>query len=169
MNNNIGCHSCPCYETCNTKNDKPTENIENYQKIGNDIGKMVAEKNKQYGDSISDTAEFLKILFPNGIESDSYKDLGILVRIYDKMKRIANGNAGNENAYNDIAGYGILMSKYNHTEQKKPPESTTEAHTGTWVLQDECNGDDCQNMLDEQTIKDRIYQQDKNCLMGKDK
>ena len=31
--------------------------------------------------------------------------------MYDKMKRIANGNQGDENAWNDIAGYAILMGE----------------------------------------------------------
>ena len=33
----------------------------------------------------------------------------MIVRIWDKLKRIANGNKGEENAWQDIAGYGILM------------------------------------------------------------
>ena len=82
-----------------------------YEAIGKSIGELVDKKNAQYGDSINNTAEFLDTLFPNGIPVEMYRYLGILVRMYDKMKRIANGNQGDENAWNDIAGYAILMSE----------------------------------------------------------
>lgn len=83
----------------------------NYERIGKEIGKLVDVKNAQYGDAINNTKEFLQILFPDGIKPEQYGEVGLLVRVFDKMKRIANGNRGGENAWNDIAGYGILMSK----------------------------------------------------------
>ena len=88
-----------------------------YKEIGERIGSIVDVKNMQYGDSINCTADFLKLLFPNGIPVEAYKDLGIIVRIWDKIKRIASGNKGSENAYNDIAGYAILMSKEDKNER----------------------------------------------------
>ena len=69
-----------------------------YKNIGEKIGLIVEAKNKQYGDAINNTAEFLILLFPEGIKPDQYKDLGIIVRVYDKLKRVANGNQGEENA-----------------------------------------------------------------------
>ena len=83
----------------------------NYETIGKQIGALVDEKNKQYGDAFSKTGEFLELLYPNGIEVKDYNDVLALARVFDKIMRIANGNQGNENAWNDLAGYGILMSK----------------------------------------------------------
>lgn len=74
------------------------------------IAKIVSEKNQQYGDAINDTQAFLELLFPRGIKCEQYKDIGTLVRIYDKLKRIANGNQGNENAWDDIQGYALLAN-----------------------------------------------------------
>jgi hypothetical protein len=53
----------------------------------------------------------LRLLFPDGIKPAQYNDLGVIVRVWDKLKRIANGNQGEENAWQDIAGYAILMAK----------------------------------------------------------
>lgn len=86
---------------------KQTDDI--YINIALEIGKLVQEKNAQYGDSVNNTEEFLNILFPNGIDPENYKNIGVIVRVWDKLKRIANGNKGKENAWQDIAGYGILM------------------------------------------------------------
>lgn len=75
-----------------------------------EIGKLVSEKNKQYGNAINNVDSILKILYPNGISVEQYKDLSVMVRMLDKMFRIAHGNKGSENAYNDLCGYGLLMS-----------------------------------------------------------
>lgn len=83
----------------------------NYETIGKQIGALVDEKNKQYGDAFSKTGNFLELLYPNGIEVKDYNNVLALARVFDKIMRIANGNQGNENAWNDLAGYGILMSK----------------------------------------------------------
>lgn len=81
-----------------------------YENIGSHIGKLVQVKNEQYGDAFHKSGDFLKILYPNGIKPDQYEDMLGLVRLFDKQMRIAHGNQGNENAWNDIAGYGILKS-----------------------------------------------------------
>jgi len=82
-----------------------------YAEIGKRIGELVEVKNSQYGEAFGKSGEFLKILYPDGIKPDQYKDVLVIARIFDKLMRIANGNQGDENAYNDIAGYSILMSK----------------------------------------------------------
>lgn len=80
-----------------------------YKETALKIGNIVQTKNNQYGNAINNTGEFLKLLYPNGIKQEQYAELGVIVRVYDKLKRIANGNQGEENAWQDIAGYGILM------------------------------------------------------------
>ncbi|MDO6451742.1 hypothetical protein [Oceanobacillus profundus] len=82
----------------------------NYSEIGKRIGELVEVKNRQYGSAFDKSGDFLKILFPNGIKPEQYKDMLGIVRVFDKQMRIAHGNQGNENAWNDIAGYGILKS-----------------------------------------------------------
>jgi hypothetical protein len=73
------------------------------------IGQLVDKKNEQYGDAINVTGQFLELLYPNGIPLSQYNNVGVLVRMWDKMKRIANGNLGDEDAFKDLCGYALLM------------------------------------------------------------
>lgn len=79
-----------------------------YEEKARQIGRIVDVKNQQYGNSINDTEGFLKLLYPKGIPIEEYRNLGLLVRIWDKLKRIANGNKGDEDAWADLTGYGLL-------------------------------------------------------------
>ena len=79
-----------------------------FMEAATDIAKLVSKKNKQYGNAINQTADFLKTLYPNGIEPHQYDDIGVLIRMYDKMKRISNGIQGDENAWQDMMGYALL-------------------------------------------------------------
>ena len=80
-----------------------------YKEIGKRIGELVDKKNSAYGDSFNKCGEFLKLLYPDGIDPEQYKDLLALVRIFDKQMRIANKKeAFNENPFNDIVGYALL-------------------------------------------------------------
>lgn len=77
--------------------------------IAQEIGELVTEKNKAYGSSFSDSGEFLKLLYPNGVQPEQYTDMLLLVRIWDKQKRIAtNRDAFGENPFSDICGYSLL-------------------------------------------------------------
>jgi hypothetical protein len=86
----------------------PTTAKPSFEEVGRSIGALVAEKNAAYGDAVNATAEYLRWLYPNGIPVDRYRDVGLLVRIGDKLKRIANGDNGEESAWSDICGYAIL-------------------------------------------------------------
>jgi hypothetical protein len=80
-----------------------------YEEIGTAIGKLVAEKNIAYGDSFAQSCKILEILYPYGVKLEQYKDMLAIVRIIDKLFRIAtNKSAFEETPYGDIAGYGIL-------------------------------------------------------------
>jgi len=82
-----------------------------YTKTAKEIGELVEEKNEAYGNSFAKSEEMLEILYPDGIPEDSYEDVLLLARIFDKMMRIANRKeAFDEDPYKDIAGYGILGS-----------------------------------------------------------
>lgn len=80
-----------------------------YIDLAIEIGALVDEKQKAYGDSFSKCREFLKLLYPNGIQPEQYTDALCLVRIFDKQMRIAKKKeAFGESPYKDIAGYGLL-------------------------------------------------------------
>lgn len=81
----------------------------NHEEIAQKIGQTVDKKNEAYGDSFAKCADFLEILYPDGVEPEDYRDVLTLVRIFDKQMRIANRkDAFDENPYKDIAGYAIL-------------------------------------------------------------
>lgn len=84
-------------------------NAKRLQEIGDEIGTLVAEKDAAYGNSFATAGDFPKLLYPSGITPEQYTDALCLVRIFDKMKRIATDkDAFGESPYRDIAGYGIL-------------------------------------------------------------
>jgi len=79
------------------------------EKIGIDMGKLVAEKNAAYGDSFFKGGELLKQLYPNGVKPDQYTDMLAVIRIIDKLFRIATDkSAFSEEPYKDICGYALL-------------------------------------------------------------
>lgn len=80
-----------------------------YKTIGEKIGELVSEKNKAYGDSFKESRFILKLLYPNGISHEQFADALAIVRVIDKLFRIAqNKSAFGENPWEDIAGYAIL-------------------------------------------------------------
>ncbi len=80
-----------------------------FERAGADLGKLVTEKNLAYGDAVAKCGDVFKILYPNGIKPEQYRDVTLLGRILDKMFRIANSKkAFGESPYRDIAGYGLL-------------------------------------------------------------
>jgi len=90
-----------------------------YQKLGEEIGKLVEEKQQAYGDSFSKSGRILKELFPNGVNPDQYDDLLTIARIIDKLFRIANDkNAFGESPYRDIAGYALLGTKKDESKSE---------------------------------------------------
>lgn len=90
-----------------------------YEKVGQDIGQLVDEKNKAYGSSFSEAHKILSVLYPNGIQPEQYTDALAIIRVIDKLFRIANHkNAFGESPWRDIAGYAILgVAK--HEEEKE--------------------------------------------------
>ena len=80
-----------------------------YKKIGTEIGRLVDEKQIAYGDSFGKTDKFIELLYPNGVKPYQYSDALALVRIFDKMMRIATKkDAFGESPFKDIAGYAML-------------------------------------------------------------
>jgi hypothetical protein len=89
----------------------------NFAEIGDNVGKLVSDKQRAYGDSFGRSGECLRQMFPTGIKPEQYDDLLTIARILDKLFRIANNpNAFDENPYQDIVGYGLMgMSRHTNT------------------------------------------------------
>ena len=80
-----------------------------YESIGQEIGRLVDEKQAAYGDSFGKAGAVMRILYPDGISLDQLDDALCVVRILDKLFRIATDrDALGESPYRDVAGYGLL-------------------------------------------------------------
>lgn len=87
-----------------------------YADLGKSVGELVDSKQEAYGDSFGKSADYLKLLYPNGVPVEAYTDMLCLVRIWDKCMRISTSkNALGESPYQDIAGYGLLGLKVSGT------------------------------------------------------
>ncbi len=83
-----------------------------YEAIGGALGCLVDKKQKAYGRSFDHAAQHLAIRYPNGIRVDQYDNVLAMVRIDDKLSRIATSkNAFGEDPWQDIAGYALLMNR----------------------------------------------------------
>lgn len=86
-----------------------------------EIGKLVGVKNRAYGNAFYDSGKILKILYPKGVSLEQMDDMLAVVRILDKIFRIASEKkALGESPYRDIAGYGILG--YTREDSEVPEE-----------------------------------------------
>jgi hypothetical protein len=85
------------------------ECISTYMRLAKEIAVTVAEKQEAYGESFYKAGEILSLLYPNGILPEQYDDMLCVVRIIDKLFRIATDkDAFGESPYRDIAGYALL-------------------------------------------------------------
>lgn len=76
------------------------------------VGKLCDEKQKEYGDAVSRAKEIMKVLYPDGVSVDQYGDVLLMVRVIDKLSRIAtNAQAFGESPAKDIAGYAALWMR----------------------------------------------------------
>jgi hypothetical protein len=90
-----------------------------YLTIAKEIGWLVEKKQAAYGDSFGRSGEVLKILYPNGVQPEQYTDFLAIVRVIDKMFRIATDrDAFGEDPWRDIAGYSILSTAKERLNQK---------------------------------------------------
>lgn len=90
-----------------------------YEELGSSVGRLVSDKQKAYGDSFGQSGQVLRILYPNGIDPSQYDDALPLIRIIDKLFRIANQkDYAGESPYTDIIGYGLLGLARNSRKEK---------------------------------------------------
>ena len=80
-----------------------------FEEKAEQIGKLVSQKNAAYGSSFAQAHQILTVLYPNGIMPGQYTDALAIIRVVDKLFRIANKkDAFGESPWQDIAGYAIL-------------------------------------------------------------
>jgi len=87
-----------------------------YEVQADKLVKLLQKKRDAYGDNLSSGAKFLTMFYPDGIPVAAYKDLLIMVRVLDKLFRLANqhrhddsgdGFFDDESPWWDVAGYGL--------------------------------------------------------------
>lgn len=92
-----------------------------FQELAKGIADLVTEKEKAYGSAFDKAGDFLKLLYPNGIKPEQYKDMLCVVRMFDKLMRISTSYEGTEekkvDAYSDLTGYGLLGLRSSLEEQ----------------------------------------------------
>lgn len=95
-----------------SKNDicQAEKQVGKFENIGRILGELVDDKQQAYGDAITAVEQLMKVLYPNGVKIEQYRDMLLMVRIMDKQCRIAKGDktAFGESPFRDIAGYGLL-------------------------------------------------------------
>lgn len=80
-----------------------------FEATAEEIGRLVAEKQKAYGDSFGKSGAILKILYPDGIRPEQYDDALTITRILDKLFRVATDkDAFGESPWRDVNGYSLL-------------------------------------------------------------
>jgi hypothetical protein len=80
--------------------------------LGAEIGRLVEEKQRAYGDSYGRSGAVMRILYPDGIRPEQMDDALAVVRVLDKLFRIATDrDALGESPWRDIAGYGLLGAR----------------------------------------------------------
>lgn len=107
-----------------------------FKDIAVETAEILEIKNRAYGNSFNKTSEFLKLLFPDGVVDDQYCHLMYIIRVLDKIGRIANSSLlppeeGIIDAYKDINGYTTLMLKmlYDSIEKQKAEAEEQEDET----------------------------------------
>lgn len=98
--------------------EKKNTSPKNFSELAAELGKLVDEKNAAYGDW-NVPGQMLKLLYPNGVKPEQMDDMLTVVRILDKLRRIATKkDAFGESPYKDIFGYSLLAIRKAEVEQQ---------------------------------------------------
>ena len=85
-----------------------------YHDTAQEIADLVVEKQAAYGDSFGKARGIIKILYPEGVQPDQYQDFLTVVRVIDKLFRVATDrDALGESPWRDIQGYALLATVRN--------------------------------------------------------
>lgn len=101
-----------------------------YEQKGKELGKLVAQKQKAYGNSVDQATELMKIYLKKYKNDDNtytipenlLQHILLQVRIIDKQNRIFNNPDGDlmqESPYRDISGYGLLGEEMGRVRTEK--------------------------------------------------
>lgn len=108
----------------------PPKLSECYEEIGAAIGAIVNQKQAAYGDSFSKAGDVLALMYPNGVKPEQYTDMLAIVRVLDKLFRVATDrDAFGESPWKDVSGYGMLGAK-RHEEAKAECDDTSPGQQG---------------------------------------
>ena len=73
------------------------------------LAELVTKKQVAYGDAFGQSKRIIEVLYPKGIATDQYQDALAVIRVIDKLFRVANRKwATDEDPWQDIAGYALL-------------------------------------------------------------
>lgn len=97
-----------------------------FAELASSVANLVTTKEKAYGSAFDKAGDFLKVLYPEGVKPEQYKDMLCTVRMFDKLMRIATSYEGTEekkiDAYSDLMGYSLLGLRSSLEESKKVEE-----------------------------------------------
>lgn len=84
-----------------------------YSELAAKLADLVTCKQQQYGDSVGKSGDIMRVLYSGGIAPHQYDDMMLVVRVLDKLSRIAQRDEdgrdlGGESPWKDLAGYGLL-------------------------------------------------------------
>lgn len=86
-----------------------TPSVGTYDDVAFAVAKLVTEKQAAYGDSFGKAGRVLRELYPDGIKPEQLDDALTIVRVVDKLFRIATKkDAFGESPWKDIMGYALL-------------------------------------------------------------
>jgi len=98
--------------------DVPPLPVGEYEILALAIGRLTDEKSKQYGNANAKVGEIMKVLYPEGVPVHALKNALLIVRMLDKICRIANQgpdglDKGGEDPFSDLAGYSLIGAAQN--------------------------------------------------------
>lgn len=97
-----------------------------YQSIALEVAATVEKKQAAYGDAHGKSGEVMRILYPQGIPPEKMGDALTVVRVLDKLFRVATDrDALGESPWRDIAGYALLSvarteAQPTHDDRSRP-------------------------------------------------
>jgi hypothetical protein len=106
-------------ETYRLAPDQQEYKMNKFEKIASNLATILSMKNDAYGNAFDKTTQILTLLYPTGIKVEQFKDVHVLIRMLDKLSRIARDNDPmGESPYMDIAGYSILALARDENDEK---------------------------------------------------
>jgi hypothetical protein len=96
-----------------------------YAEIAAEIAELVGKKQQAYGDSFGRSGDIMRVLYPSGISLMQMADALTIVRVIDKLFRIATSrDALDESPWRDIMGYALLAERRAQGDAPRPSVST---------------------------------------------